>query len=315
MIKKTIRSVAGCLYRASPHFLNQVAGKVLILMYHRVVPQEELDDTFVQPGMFVTPRTFERHLRFLRSRFELLSFADLLDRWQHGSWNAAARYCTVTFDDGWLDNYRYAFPLLRRYGVPATIFLPTDFIGSDRWLWSDRLGYLLHGSGDRRSTTRWDSIIERAKDLPDDVRERFLDVAAGATGLRVPHVRRFIDWDEAREMSRHSILFGAHSCSHAILTRLTAPRLDYELRRPLEVLVRQGVAHTPVLAYPNGDHNPAVVAAAQRAGYSAAVTTSAGIEPASPADLFRLKRVGVHDDVSGSASSLTLHIARQLRAA
>ena len=284
-------------------------------MYHHVVPPEELAGTFVQPGMFVTPRTFERHLRFLRSRFELLSFADLLDRWQEGSWDAAARYCTVTFDDGWLDNYRYAFPLLRRYGVPATIFLPTDFIGTDRWLWSDRLGYLLHDSGGRRSTARWDSIIEHAKDLPDDDRERFLDVAARATGARLPQGRRFIDWDEAREMSRHSILFGAHSCSHAILTRLAAPRLDDELRRPLDVLARQGVGHTPVLAYPNGNHNPAVIAAAQRAGYSAAVTTSAGLEPASPTDLFRLKRVGVHDDVSGSASSLTLHIARQLRAA
>jgi hypothetical protein len=70
-----------------------------------------------------------------------------------------------------------------------------------------------------------------------------------------------------------------------------------------------------VLAYPNGDHDAAVVEAARSAGYRAAVTTTPGLEPSRPGDLFRLRRIGVHDDVSRSAPSLTLHIARQLWAA
>jgi peptidoglycan/xylan/chitin deacetylase (PgdA/CDA1 family) len=315
MIKDTIRSLAGRVYWASPHFLNQVAGRVLILMYHRVVPRAELDGPFVQPGMFVTPQTFERHLRFLGAHFQFLSFSQLLNRWEQGSLDAGVRYCTLTFDDGWLDNYLYAYPLLRAYGVPATVFLPTDFIGTDRWLWSDRLVRLLHAHGFRGTAAEWDSLIEQAKSLPEEARERFLRMSPEPGDRGLPQTRRFITWDEAREMSRHSIVFGAHSCSHAILTRVPPARLERELRHPLNVLAEQRVSSIPVLAYPNGDHDAAVVEAARSAGYRAAVTTTPGLEPSRPGDLFRLRRIGVHDDVSRSAPSLTLHIARQLWAA
>jgi hypothetical protein len=74
----------------------------MILMYHRVLPRAELASTFVQPGMYVTPETFERHLVFLRAHFDVLPLRDLLRRWQGGDWGTSARYCAVTFDDGWL---------------------------------------------------------------------------------------------------------------------------------------------------------------------------------------------------------------------
>src|SRR5258707_15207821 len=139
----TLRSAAGRMYWASPHFLSHVTGKVVLLMFHRVVPRAEVVSTYVQPGMYVTPETFERHLQFLTAHFDLLTFRELLARWDAGGWNETARYCVVTFDDGWIDNYQYAYPLLRRYGVPATIFLPTGLTGSRDWLWSDRLRQLL----------------------------------------------------------------------------------------------------------------------------------------------------------------------------
>jgi peptidoglycan/xylan/chitin deacetylase (PgdA/CDA1 family) len=113
-------------------------------------------------------------------------------------------------------------------------------------------------------------------------------------------------------MSRHGLSFGSHTSTHAILPRLDAAALDHELRRPLEVLREQGAAHVPVLGYPNGDHTDRVVAAARAAGYHAAVTTVPGPETREPADLFRLKRIGVHDDVSRSIPLLTFHIARQV---
>ena len=75
-----LRSVAAGLYSASPHFLAYTAGKVVILMYHRVLPREDVAATFVQPAMYVTADTFERHLQFLTSRFSMLSFQELLAR-------------------------------------------------------------------------------------------------------------------------------------------------------------------------------------------------------------------------------------------
>lgn len=307
----TLRSAAGHVYWASPHLLSRVKGKVVIFMYHRVVPQAEVAATYVQPGMYVTPETFERHLQFLTAHFEPLTFHELLAKWEAGGWNHKARYCVVTFDDGWIDNYEHAYPRLRKYGVPATIFLPTRFIGSPDSLWTDRLGDLLHtrGSG---TAADWDTQIERAKRLSEDERERLLGTIAAEVGADAPSRRRFVNWDEVGEMSRHGIAFGSHSSSHANLTRLDEAALERELREPIETLRSRGVNHVPVLAYPNGNHSHAVVNAARAAGYRAAVTVRRGAESFFPADRFRLRRVAIHEDVSRSASTLALHIGRQL---
>jgi peptidoglycan/xylan/chitin deacetylase (PgdA/CDA1 family) len=313
VVKAALRSAAGRVYSASPHFLTHVTGKVLILMYHRVVPRSEVSATFVQPGMYVTPDTFERHLRFLTAHFRILSFQDLCTRWRDGAWEHGERYCALTFDDGWLDNYRYAYPLLRACHAPATIFLPTDLIGTDTWLWSDRLGYLLERDRRVNGPDEVDSLIEHAKTLSDDAREHLLDTLAETTGVRRPAGRCFLNWDEAREMSRHGIAFGSHTCTHAILTRVHGAALEREVRRSLDTLREQRVNHVPVLAYPNGDHTSEVAAATRAAGYDAAVTTNPGLESSHPADLFRLKRIGVHEDVSHSTPLFTFHVARQAR--
>jgi peptidoglycan/xylan/chitin deacetylase (PgdA/CDA1 family) len=312
MFTRALRSVASRIYWASPHLLAQLTGKVVILMYHRVVPRAEVASAFVQPGMYVTPETFEVHLRFLRAHLDLLSFEDLLTKWDTGDWDHRARYGVITFDDGWLDNYRYAYPLLREFRVPATVFLPTDLIATNEWLWSDRLAYLLH----RRAVghpREWDLCIERAKGLSDDARSDLLAALAADTSVPRCGQRRFVNWDEVREMSSHGISFGSHTSTHADLTRLTGSALECELRTPLDTLRRQRVRHVPVLAYPNGDYTAAVVAAARAAGYRAAVTTRAGAESDRPRDLFQLKRIGVHDDVTQSAPLLALHVGRQMR--
>jgi peptidoglycan/xylan/chitin deacetylase (PgdA/CDA1 family) len=313
-MRATLRSVAGRAYWASPHFLPSLRGRVLILMYHRVIPRGEADTTFVQPGMYVTPATFERHLQFLTNHFDVLSLAELLSKWDTRQWNDAVRYCVITFDDGWLDNYLHAYPLLHAYGVPATIFLPTDLIGTDEWLWSDRLGALLRRRG-QGTPDDWDALIEHAKTLTDDARASMLSGIEAEAAWPQLGQRRFVNWDEVRQMSRDGVSFASHTRTHVNLTRLAGVALEGELRGSLDVLREQHVNHVPVLAYPNGDHTDAVVAAARAAGYSAAVTTRPGLEFSRPADRFRLKRIGVHDDVAQSVPLLALHVARQARTA
>jgi peptidoglycan/xylan/chitin deacetylase (PgdA/CDA1 family) len=305
-----------------------------------VIPRRELETTFVQPGMYVTPETFERHLAFFTDHFTLLSLHDLLGMWQNHSWDPEARYCAITFDDGWLDNHHYAYPLLRAYQAPATIFLPTDLIGTSAWLWWDQLGHLLRhqrlrgsmgplrevlaplgrrcpefrAAKGREAGDAVDSLIEFAKTLPDEARDDLLFRLGQLADVQAPAERRFLNWEEAREMSDHGIAFGSHTCTHAALGRVDPEQLKHELRCSLDVLRRERVNVVPVLSYPYGDYSEAAAAGARAAGYHAAVTTDVGLEPGRPADLFRLKRVGVHDDVSRSVPLLTFHIARQTQA-
>jgi peptidoglycan/xylan/chitin deacetylase (PgdA/CDA1 family) len=339
-MKSTLRSVAALAYSASPHFLARAAGHVLILAYHRVLPHAERAATFVQPGMYVTPETFERHLGFLSAHFTLLSFEELLSGWQQGSLDPSGRYCVITFDDGWLDNYVHAYPLLRAYRAPATIFLPTDVIGTSEWPWSDRLGQLLQGQGSRvtaglihgilapmsrrypaiaavngkRPEQVIDSLIEAGKQMPDDARTELLGRVAETSGEANVRSRCFMNWNEVREMSSHGIAFGSHTCTHPILTRVSTNTVRHELRSSLQALRRQAINHVPVICYPNGDETAEVAAEARAAGYRAGVTTRAGLESNPPADLLRLRRIGIHEDVSRSVPLLMLHVARRSRA-
>jgi peptidoglycan/xylan/chitin deacetylase (PgdA/CDA1 family) len=302
------------VYWASRHFLSHARGKVMVLMYHRVLPRAELSEVYVQPAMYVTPDTFERHLRFVRTYFEVLSFRELLHNWSAGTWDASARYCVLTFDDGWLDNYLYAFPLLRKYELSATVFLPTALVGSTEPFWTDRLGDLLRRQG-TGGPAEWDARIEGAKLLDDERRDRLIDRLAAEVGEASRGARRYVNWQEVREMSRFGIAFGSHSMTHANLTRLDQAALDRELRGSLDVLrSHDGVDWVPVLAYPNGDHTGAIAVAARAAGFAAAVTTRPGLETKLPADVYRLKRVAMHDDVSRSIPVMTFQIARAVRA-
>lgn len=341
LVRSALRAIAARVYCATTDFLDRFTGKVLILTYHRVLADSELHSTFVQPGMYVTTDTFERHLKFLTAHFEMRSFQDLLDAWEGGSWDSTSRYCAITFDDGWLDNYRHAYPLLCRYRVPATVFLPTNLIGTSGWLWPDRLGHLVHhhlvrgnramlhealavvggqpGGFDllngRQIHDVCNSVVELAKTLPVEDRDHLLSSLGEGQGVDIPGDRRFVDWDEVREMSDHRIAFGSHSCSHAALTRVESEQLQHELRESLAALRRQSINCVPVLGYPYGDHADTTASEARAAGYRAAVTTNPGVESPHPVDLFRLKRIGVHDDVSRTPPLMAFHLARRARAA
>jgi hypothetical protein len=149
-LKKTIRSAVARTFHASSIYRWRHRGKVAVLMYHRVLTKDELARYPVQPGMYVLDSVFAQQMSFVRSNFTVLSLQELLDLWQRGEWSAHARYCVITFDDGWLDNYRHAYPVLKQLRMPATIFLPTDYVGRNEWFWPDQLAVLCKVIADRK---------------------------------------------------------------------------------------------------------------------------------------------------------------------
>jgi peptidoglycan/xylan/chitin deacetylase (PgdA/CDA1 family) len=238
----------------------------------------------------------------------------------------------VTFDDGWLDNYLHALPVLKRLGLPATVFLPTDFVGTDRWYWPDQVAWLCGHArwrdGERRRQAAdalerefpWlagaclpaggaDMLIERCKMQAQDRIDALLAAWARQLEVTLPRERQVIDWSEAQEMSAAGVSFGSHSATHRILTRLEANEARREIEGSWATLRAKPVAAVPVFCYPNGDWSAEVARWVQAAGYAAAVTTKFGYEGEAPARRFALKRINVHDDVTSTPALFAFHLA------
>jgi hypothetical protein len=140
-IKSAIASFLNSLGVISLKLRNYTRNSFVFLMYHRVIPKDKPED--VEAGMYVEPETLEAHVRFLKKYFTIVPIPELSFSTKNNSGSFEGKPpCILTFDDGWYDFYEYAFPILKTCQVPATVFLPTDFIGTRKWFWTDRLAKL-----------------------------------------------------------------------------------------------------------------------------------------------------------------------------
>lgn len=99
--------------------------KVIVLAYHCVNKSKN--------PLCVKPDIFEKQLSLLkRMGFHSLCLSNYIDILKTGKKYAEDRYVVITFDDGWEDNYTCGFPILKKYGYRATIFLTVSKIGKDK---------------------------------------------------------------------------------------------------------------------------------------------------------------------------------------
>jgi peptidoglycan/xylan/chitin deacetylase (PgdA/CDA1 family) len=282
-------------------------------MYHRVLPQPEAERLAVEPGMYVTPETFARHLEWLAARFRVLPVAELVRALQEGR-SLPRGACGITFDDGWRDFHRFAWPLLTRRQLPATVFLVTERVGTRGAFWSDEVCRRLRAAsaeairalGDQLRPDVAEPISEGSwlawlQALEPAARERALEAVRRATPEPEDPGRELLDWSEVDEAARRGIDFESHGSGHTLLTELSPDAARRDLARSLATLRERGLARDGLLAYPGGAHDDAVVAAAAAAGYRAAFTTRPGICSAGDPAL-RLPRVALHEDVAASAA-------------
>jgi peptidoglycan/xylan/chitin deacetylase (PgdA/CDA1 family) len=302
----------------------------LILMYHRIIPRHEVGDA-LQAGMYVAPETFKIHVRFLLKHFRIVSLPELSDALRNRPGHSNYKpLCALTFDDGWCDFSKYAFPVLRRYSVPATVFLPTDFIGTDARFWTDRLGYLLYkrNKSDVRNEvdgslsyplvkqltclkgsleSKMEQAVEMLKACRTDEIESILSELSKKWHLHQnPPGRAFLSWDEVREMRRSGLVsYGSHTATHRILTTLTDKEIKQELINSKERLITEKAVDVGCIpfCYPNGNYTSYIIKIVRESGYSLAVTTENGWN-GKGTDTFCLRRIPIHQDMTSSAAML-----------
>jgi peptidoglycan/xylan/chitin deacetylase (PgdA/CDA1 family) len=286
---------------------------LIVLNYHRIGDARQSP---YDPGMFsATPEEFEVQVRYLKRRFHMTTLDEAL---AVASGRVPMRASVlITFDDGYLDNYTLAFPILRSHGVQGVFFLPTSFIGTMHLPLWDSIAYIIRNSRSevirlnypraaafdlhRNGQARTIMEILRLYKHPDTQdQERFLQELKAATGAADPQngERCFMNWQEAREMQRSGMAFGSHTHTHEILSKLSREREWDEVARSREILEHELCAPIKVFAYPVGlrhTFSEGTMHALRDAGYRAAFSFYGGLNRPGKIDPFCICRVGIGD--------------------
>lgn len=298
-------------------FTARHGNELRILAYHRVFDVHD-ESTFPFDPELISASTvdFCEQMEYVAAHFAPVTCADVLAA-TDGASSLPPRAIIVTFDDGHLDNYTNAFPVLRRLGIPATIFVSTAYIGAPGTFWFDQVAniifraptgcYVVPGIKDlvqlsdvpsRRRASG--DVLRHAKGLPNAQRLELIDWLAVSLKDKHPtddtEWSGAMNWAQVREMAAAGIEFGSHSVSHPILTQLDDVSLDFELTKSREVIATEIGRPVNIIAYPVGGlhaFDARVISAAQRTGYRLGLSYISGTNQLSRLSLFSMQRLPV----------------------
>ncbi|HUN75615.1 MAG TPA: polysaccharide deacetylase family protein [Steroidobacteraceae bacterium] len=306
------------MLRAVRPLHDRLQASLTVLAYHRVMPTDALGAYPFDPELIsATPRQFEWQMEYIRRYLKPVSLKDVIAHLD-GERRLPAGAVAVTFDDGFADTYRYAFPSLKRYAIPATIFVATGYVDSGKPFWFELAAFLLYRvephslriEGDTHSYPCGPSVRERAQSLrqvqdvlkamPNERRIAIVSDWLQRYSAQIEHGAsehsRPISWAQVQEMAASGIEFGSHTVTHPNLTQLGDAELEWELVESRRVLEQHLQATVCTLAYPIGTQSAfdaRVIAASQRAGYRLGLSYISGANPLAAIDRFALRRHGI----------------------
>lgn len=284
------------------------ARPLRVLMYHRIL-DPAASGTRDPALISATPREFERQMRHIARWYTPVSEAQLLESIREGR-PLPRRAVLVTFDDACRDFAETAWPIMRRYGVPATVFVPTAYPDAPhRQFWWDRLhravsaapesalrhlpvGDLPKGDGKSRAAVLR-SLQRHVKSLPHDEAMALVEEICVRLHEPGPEPADVLGWDALRQLAADGVGIGAHTRTHPALTRLPADRAREEIEGSREDVAREIGVPPALFSYPFGDHHGEVADIVRRAGFEVAVTCRTGLNLRPGTDPMLLRRSNI----------------------
>ena len=280
-------------------------SQTIILNYHRIGPVT--DEWMITP---LHQKIFEKQMKYLSENYEIISLNNLNEMIIKGS--IPKKAVVITFDDGYKDNYKFAFPILKKYNIPATMFLTTGPIEQKEMFWWDKINYVLSHTdvksidlndigtyqliSDEDKIKSGFNIVEKLKTIKNDKKESIIKNLIDITHVNIPDKlgnQHVLSWNEIKKMDKNGIDFGAHTVNHPILTKVTLDEAKWEIVNSKNIIEEVLERKINSFAYPNGqndDFNKRILSLVKNSGFNCSVSFLPGLVKNSVNELYKLKR-------------------------
>jgi len=245
-----------------------------VVNFHRIIEDNQNGFLFKSHTIHHHVKLFEREMAFINKWFNIISMDELIDQIKKKK-NFDKPTMAITFDDGYRDNYTLAYPILKKYDLPAIIYLVSGLIGTSQRAWLDEVDFALLNT--KENKLKFPSLLgEKTLNILSTQDKQKANILIGEKLKRVENESKFklidelfdrlkvkrniysendrvmMNWEEAKEMSDNKISFGAHTVSHPILTQLPLDEAKKEISTSKQVIEKE--LNTPVnhFAFPNG---------------------------------------------------------------
>jgi len=294
----------------SERFRRVRKAKYVVLGYHSV----GADDFPLYCRL--PKRVFAEQMRYIRRNYRVLSLRQMLEELENPG--AQGQCVVVTFDDGYLGTYTDAFPVLKEYGIPATVYLIAGSVESGELAWYDRIFLQFQKAASdltvpldteshfqltdlRSRVDAATTVVSYLRTLPNEERQQWCESMEKAMPLRFGELRgSMMSWDHVREMRDAGICFGSHTMTHPAVSRLTPDDLRREVSDSKWLIENRLDVEVYDFAFPFGRPRDCGTIGAEvlsSLGLRSAMTTILGInEPT--VDRFRLRRMVQGEDRS-----------------
>lgn len=240
-----------------------------ILCYHRVADEV---NSWEHPALKIDD--FRWQIEYLSKNYNIMQLSAIIDNILKNK-PIMPNTVAITFDDGYIDNYNYAYPILKEYNAKATIFIATEAVDSKKMLWWDKVGYIQN----HLKNKNYSDFIQELKNKQNCEREKIIEELAANNQLendiKEASKNSYLTWEMINEMSKDVFEIGLHTHTHPIISKMEIQQFINEMNTSIKIL-EENANHTNIFAYPNGkkdDYNKQSIDVLGKFNIKAAVTT------------------------------------------
>lgn len=282
-IKKVVTRL---IYYSGLSYLLRSIGRndVVIISYHRVV-NDDIND-------YIKRKEFRRQMQYLRKHYNVISLEDYI---LHGE--KVKNAVIITFDDGYQDFYDNAYPILKAFNLPSTIFVATKNVNTKDMFWWDRLEEIIVSRnlnefkiGNETFTVM--ELFNHLRKKNEEYRELYIRGLIKKYNIKFSKKPLYLSWKELKEISNNGVCIGGHTHSHIHLSKLSYREQKEEIGKSRDILSKQLKTKIPTFCYPYGDFDEDTIKVLKELNFICGCTSYFGLNSQS-SDKYKLKRIGI----------------------